>query len=85
MQTAAQQPRKQRSLTSGQKQPPVALESLVYEVLDGRPLYYRGYEDVLSGKKSPEEIMGSSSLQWVLASYDYNDSSVGCNEILVCF
>lgn len=45
------------------------MESLVYEVLDGRPLYYRGYEDVLAGKKSPEEIMGSSSLQWVLASY----------------
>ena len=52
--------------TSKQK---VALESLVYEVLDGRPLYYRGYEDVLAGKKTPEEIMGSSSLQWVLVSY----------------
>ncbi len=69
MQTPAQQPRKRCSLTSGQKQPPVALESLVYEVLDGRPLYYRGYEDVLAGKKSPEEIIGLSSLQWVLASY----------------
>ncbi|WP_225309435.1 Uma2 family endonuclease [Larkinella humicola] len=52
--------------TSKQK---VALESLVYEVLDGRPLYYSGYEDVLAGKKTPEEIMGSSSLQWVLVSY----------------
>ncbi|MRS65597.1 Uma2 family endonuclease [Larkinella terrae] len=52
--------------TSKQK---VLLESLVYEVLDGRPLYYRGYEAVLAGKKTPEEIMGSSSLQWVLVSY----------------
>ncbi len=51
------------------KNPPVALESLIYEVMDGRPLYYRGYEDVLAGHKTPEEIMGSSSLQWVLVSY----------------
>ena len=50
---AQQQPRKRRSPMSAKKQPPVALESLVYEVLDGRPLYYRGYEDVLTGKKSP--------------------------------
>ncbi|GAB2585232.1 Uma2 family endonuclease [Spirosoma areae] len=64
---AQQQPRKRRS-PSARKQP-VALESLVYEVMDGRPLYYRGYEDVLAGKKSPEEIMGSGSLQWVLVSY----------------
>src|ERR1700712_4990154 len=64
-----QQPRKRRNPGTARKQPPVALESLVYEVLDGRPLYYRGYEDVLSGKKLPEDIMGSSSLQWVLVSY----------------
>ncbi|WP_461112704.1 Uma2 family endonuclease [Spirosoma jeollabukense] len=64
-----QQPRKRRNPGSAQKQPPVALESLVYEMLDGRPLYYLGYEDVLAGKKLPEDIMGSSSLQWVLVSY----------------
>ncbi|MVM29076.1 Uma2 family endonuclease [Spirosoma sp. HMF4905] len=70
MQTVAQQqPRKRRNSVTVRKQPPVALESLVYEVLDGRPLYYRGYEDVLAGKKLPEDIMGSSSLQWVLVSY----------------
>lgn len=70
MQTATQQqPRKRRTPGTAQKQSPVALESLVYEVLDGRPLYYRGYEDVLAGKKLPEDIMGSSSLQWVLVSY----------------
>ncbi|MBD2756507.1 Uma2 family endonuclease [Spirosoma validum] len=66
MQTVAQQQR--RNLATARKQP-VALESLVYEVLDGRPLYYRGYEDVLAGKKLPEDIMGSSSLHWVIASY----------------
>ncbi|MGA0558864.1 Uma2 family endonuclease [Larkinella sp. VNQ87] len=47
----------------------VSPESLIYEVLDGRPLYYRGHEDVLTGRKTPEEIIGSSTLQWVLVSY----------------
>ncbi|WP_293870803.1 Uma2 family endonuclease [Spirosoma sp.] len=60
---------KRRRTPAAPKKQPVALESLVYEVMDGRPLYYRGYEDVLAGRKSPEEIMGSSSLQWVLVSY----------------
>ena len=59
---AQQQSRKRRSPIAAKKQP-IALESLVYEVLDGRPLYYRGYEDVLTGKKLPEDIIGSSSLQ----------------------
>ncbi|MBC7570492.1 MAG: Uma2 family endonuclease [Spirosoma sp.] len=58
-----------RRSPSRPKQPSVAIESLIYEVMDGRPLYYRGYEDVLAGHKTPEEVMGSSSLQWVLASY----------------
>ncbi|RCR69385.1 Uma2 family endonuclease [Larkinella punicea] len=42
---------------------------LICEVLDGKPLYYRGYEDVMAGKKTLEEIMGSSSLQALLISY----------------
>ncbi|MGI4873736.1 MAG: hypothetical protein ACRYFX_21465 [Janthinobacterium lividum] len=42
---------------------------LVRETLDGRPLYYAGYQAVLAGRKTVEEIMGSSSLQWVLVSY----------------
>ena len=40
------------------------LRLLTYEVVDGRPIYYRGYRDVLEGKKHPEEVMGSSVLQW---------------------
>jgi len=44
-------------------------ERLVRETLDGRPLYYAGYQAVLAGRKTAEEIMGSSSLQWVLVSY----------------
>lgn len=42
---------------------------LVRETLDGRPLYYADYQTVLAGRKTAEEIMGSSSLQWVLVGY----------------
>ncbi len=42
------------------------LKLLTYEVVDGKPIYYRGYKDVLEGKKQPEEVMGSSTLQWYL-------------------
>jgi len=42
------------------------LQLLTYEVVDGEPIYYRGYKDVLQGKKQPEEVMGSSTLQWYL-------------------
>ncbi len=36
------------------------LKLLTYEVVDGKPVYYRGYRDVLEGKKQPEEVMGAS-------------------------
>ncbi len=39
------------------------LRLLTYEVVDGRPIYYRGYRDVLEGKRQPEEVMGASFLQ----------------------
>ncbi len=38
-------------------------EYLIYEQDDGSPIYYRGYQEVLSGKKQLEEIMGESVLQ----------------------
>lgn len=61
---------KRRSLaTTPPKRPTVALESLIYEVMDGEPIYYKGYRDVLAGKKTAEEIMGSSTLQWIICSY----------------
>ncbi len=44
------------------------LPHLVYEEMNGRPLPYKGYKSVLSGKKKIEEIMGCSSLQSVLVS-----------------
>lgn len=43
-------------------------EYLVYETLNGRPLYRKGYKEVLANLKTPEEIMGSSDLQAILVS-----------------
>ncbi|WP_198045090.1 Uma2 family endonuclease [Spirosoma montaniterrae] len=63
-------PKKRRTLTAvSTKRPAIIPESLVYEMLDGRPLYYQGYREVLAGRKTTEEVMGSSTLQWVLVSY----------------
>ncbi len=42
--------------------------SLIYEVIDGKPVYRKGYKDVLNKKKTLEEIMGSSSLQSAIIS-----------------
>lgn len=36
---------------------------LIYEMVGEQPIYYRGYKDVLTGKKQIEELMGSSYLQ----------------------
>jgi hypothetical protein len=42
---------------------------LIYEIMDGQPIYYQGYRDVLEGKKSFQEIMGSSTLQAGIVTY----------------
>ncbi len=41
---------------------------LIYEVMDGKPIYRKGYQSVLSKKKTAEEIMGSSTLQSAIIS-----------------
>lgn len=45
-------------------------ESLIYEVIDGKPFYYEGYKDVLANKKTSEEIMGVS-LHYLLPSQGF--------------
>ncbi len=64
-------------------------ESLVYEMMDGKPIYYHGYQSVLNKKRKPEDIMGSSTLQSViiihilsiiLRSLNENDYWVMTNE-----
>lgn len=42
---------------------------LIHEIIDGKPLYRKGYRDVLAKTKSIEDIMGSSSLQAFLITY----------------
>ncbi len=37
--------------------------SLIYEEIDGQPIYYAGYKEVLAGRKTREGIVGSSKLQ----------------------
>ncbi|MEM1324247.1 MAG: Uma2 family endonuclease [Bacteroidota bacterium] len=43
-------------------------DSLIYEMVDGKAIYYRGFKDYLSGNKSLEELMGSSKIQSFLAT-----------------
>jgi len=43
-------------------------ESLIYETLHGRPLYYKGYRDVVANTLKPETVIGSSDLQSILVS-----------------
>ncbi len=43
-------------------------DSLVYEELNGNPLYRRGYKEVLINQKTVEDIMGNSSLQAFIVS-----------------
>ena len=47
---------------------PVIPESLIFETINGRPLYYEGYQDVVAGILKPEDIMGSSDLQSIIVA-----------------
>ena len=42
---------------------------LIKEVLDGVPVYYKGYRDVLNKTKKFEEIMADSSLQAIIKTW----------------
>nr|WP_290928168.1 hypothetical protein [Haliscomenobacter sp.] len=37
--------------------------------MDGQPIYYKGYQEVLTETKTLEEIIGSSSLQAYIITY----------------
>ncbi len=43
-------------------------KALILEEIDGQPIFYRGYRDVLNGEKTIEEIMGSSIFQAYLVN-----------------
>lgn len=53
----------------GPKPPAKVPEYMICEIMDGKPLYYKGYRDVLSGKKTFGEIVGSSRLQSFIIMY----------------
>lgn len=38
-------------------------QELIYEMVDGKPIYYHSYKKVLTQEKTKEEVMGSSFLQ----------------------
>ena len=44
-------------------------ETLIYEILDGKPVYRKGYRQVLNGTKTLEEIMPASTLQSAILSF----------------
>jgi Uma2 family endonuclease len=41
---------------------------LIYEMMDGQPIYYKNYEKVLNKQATFEDIMGSSGLQSLILS-----------------
>jgi len=43
-------------------------DKLIYEMDNGKPIYYSGYRDYLSGLKPAEALMGSSILQGLIIS-----------------
>lgn len=43
---------------------------LIYEVMDGKPIYRKGYKQVLNKQKIPKEIIGISSLQATVMKVD---------------
>lgn len=49
--------------------PPKIPDNLVYEMLDGHPIYRKGYKEILNATKNYEDIMGISGLQGIIISY----------------
>lgn len=45
---------------------PTIPPQLIYEQLNGIPVYYKGYKDVLNKTKTLEDIMGYGELQWFI-------------------
>jgi Uma2 family endonuclease len=43
--------------------------ALIYEIMDGKPIYYKGYREVLKNEKTIEEVMGASNLQATIIEY----------------
>jgi Uma2 family endonuclease len=46
----------------------VVPKALIYEMVEGQPIYYRGWQAVLKGEKTIEQVMASSAIQSYLSS-----------------
>ena len=57
------------TLATRPKRSPKIPDSLIWEVLDGQPLYRRGYMDVVRKLKTHGDIMGTSSYQSIITTY----------------
>ena len=66
--------------TTKHKKPREIPDYLIYEMDEGTPIYYRGYQAVLNKTKTPEEIMGSSALQSLLVMLIMDALKVQLNE-----
>lgn len=58
-----------KTASNGRREKQTVPEFLVKEWLDGKPIYYKGYRDVLNKTKKPEDILGCSSLQSFVIDY----------------
>ncbi len=55
-------------IESSKKKRKTIPKELIYEMRNGKPIYYRDYTKVLNGEKTLEEVMGSSKLQsWIIS------------------
>ena len=43
-------------------------KSLIYEMVQGKPIYYKGYKDYLKGEKQLEQLIGSGKFQAFLVT-----------------
>ena len=41
---------------------------LIYEVWNGKPIYYKGYRDVLAGRKTSHDVMACSDIQGAIVA-----------------
>jgi len=58
-----------KAASKGRQEKQPVPEFLVKEWLNGKPIYYKGYRDVLNKTKKLEDIMGCSSLQSFVIDY----------------
>jgi Uma2 family endonuclease len=54
-------------------------KSLIYEMVGGKPIYYKGYKKILANNLNPENVMGSSFLQSFIITEIVNFLAINLN------